>query len=195
MTPSPITPDSGNTTNSSGFPAENIRKEESRRIKERLKAEEEKVEGTPATKNEARASEETEREEKNRRMNDWRRRGDEKTKEAENRDQARVTQPEKKTQKLYFETANADKENGAADNNRKDDSVTLSKTAARLNNLTTRFENTNNRLSVQSKDWATDEDVAYQQLQITKTIIQQQSSAAIFSQANVRPEKVISLFQ
>src|SRR3989304_4655288 len=136
MTPSPITPDSGNTTNSAGFPSENIRKEKTRRIKKRLKK----------------------REEKNRRMNDWQRRGDEKTKEAENRDQARVTQPEKKTQKPYFETANADKETGAADN-RKDDNVTLSKTAARLNDLATRFENTNNRLSVQSKDWATDEDV------------------------------------
>ncbi|MCR4291896.1 MAG: hypothetical protein NUV76_03360, partial [Candidatus Kuenenia sp.] len=104
MALSPITTDSGNTVNSSGFSAENFT-EETSRIKERLKAEEKNVEREPATKkeiktagdekkikNEARATEETEKEEKNRRINDWQRHRDEEAKETENREQARVTQ-------------------------------------------------------------------------------------------------------
>ncbi|WP_347274233.1 hypothetical protein [Candidatus Kuenenia sp.] len=45
-----------------------------------------------------------------------------------------------------------DKENSAGENDKKNDSVTLSKTAARLNDLAIRFENTNNKSSLQNKD-------------------------------------------
>ncbi|MCF6150245.1 MAG: hypothetical protein E3K37_16520 [Candidatus Kuenenia sp.] len=200
----------GNSSNAVGFNMKGYKTEASAGIKERQKAEQEKAEKLEEAekekaakdkkkaaeeekkaKKEADEAEEAEKEERKRRINE--RRKAEEAKESENEEQTRLTLVEKQTDKSYFETEDEEADNSADDKNK--DSVTLSKTASKLSNLTTRFESVNNRLSALDKDWATDEDLAYQQLQITKSIIQQQSPAAIFSQANLNPRKVISFFQ
>jgi len=202
------------SVNSLGFSSDSFKTEEPSKIKEMLQAEKEKaekseqIESEKAAKEEkkaseeekkakkdAKASEEAEKEERKRKFIE--RRKAEEDSAVEEKKQARLfATSENKTDTSSSETDSAEEGNSTDDKNK--DSVTLSKIAGRLSSLsslTTRFESTNNRLSMLDKDWATDEDFAYQQLQIIKDTIQQQSPAAIFSQANLNPGRVVSLFQ
>jgi len=199
------------SVNSLGFSSDSFKTEEPSKIKEMLQAEKEKAEKSEQiesekaakeekkaseeekkAKKEAKASEEAEKEERKRKFIE--RRKAEEDSAVEEKKQARLfATSENKTDTSSSETDNAEEGNSTDDKNK--DSVTLSKIAGRLSSLTTRFESTNNRLSMLDKDWATDEDIAYQQLQIIKDTIQQQSPAAIFSQANLNPGRVVSLFQ
>jgi len=177
-------------------------------LKERLKEQEKKAEEKRKAEKEQKAQEEKKAEE-NKKAEEEKR--EKELKEAEEAKKAekerRKTQQqasevknaegEKKAQESFFkeEKSPYPGEGNDKDEEKNKDRLELSKGVLQMTDLAKRFENIKNKSSIIDKEWASEGDLAYDHLQTTKKIIQQQSSAAIFSHSNLSPQKVVSLHQ